>query len=158
MKSAAEKHAEALFRVEKARMLRLVGHRRAMYASELEELGRSLFGTRWIGVHNQASYRPRKGSYAIVNTAYTNTSPGIHWIAAYCSPAGVLYLWDSFGRPIRRLAWRLLRGAENGGLEATLGALDEDAQQRGRSEVCGQLCLAWLQLVHSNGIKVARLV
>ena len=157
-KSAAEQNAERVFNHFKTKLIAQLG-RSALDSDQVDRAGRELFGpAHWHGVFNLGNFKPRKragGSYAVLNTARTDTSPGWHWLGAYTTPAGVTYLWDSFGRNIKRLAWPL---AKRMGPGRTLVGGDGDAQQIGSSQSCGPQSLAWLLVVRTLGIKAASLV
>ena len=158
-KSQQEKEAERVFNAIKTKLIGQLG-RNALDSDQVDRAGRGLFGpANWHGVFNLGNFKPRKragGSYAVLNTARTERSPGYHWLGAYTSPAGVTYLWDSFGRNIKRLAWPLAKRISGNG--HTLVGGDGDAQQRGASQTCGPQSLAWLLVVRTLGIKAASLV
>jgi hypothetical protein len=157
-KSQQEKEAERVFNAIKTKLIGQLG-RSALDSDQVDRAGRELFGAHWHGVYNLGNFKPRKragGSYAILNTARTDTSPGYHWLGAYTSPAGVTYLWDSFGRNIKRLAWPLAKKLVGTG--HTLVGGDNDAQQTGFSQTCGPQSLAWLMVVRTLGVKAASLV
>ena len=157
LKSTAEKDAEKVFNTYKRQLISRLGHE-ALYGDTIEGVGRELFGANWQGVFHQGNFRAAKrpgGSYAIVNTSHSNRSPGFHWLGVYTSPAGVVYIWDSFGRPIQRIASYMGKKIRKG---YSIVGSDYDAQQRGSSQVCGPQSLAWLRVVMDHGIKFASLV
>jgi hypothetical protein len=157
LKSTAEKDAEKVFNAYKRQLISRLGHE-ALYSDTIDRVGRELFGVNWQGVFHQGNFKAAKrpgGSYAVVNTSHSNRSPGFHWLGVYTSPAGVVYIWDSFGRPIQRIASYL--GKKIGKGHSIRGS-DNDAQQRGASQTCGPQSLAWLMVVSGHGVKVASLV
>ena len=156
-KSQQEKEVERVFNVAKTKLIAKLG-RIALDEDQVDRAGRGLFGAHWHGVFHLGNFKPRKrtrGSYAVINTARTDTSAGYHWLGAYTTPSGVTYLWDSFGRNIKKLAWPL---AKRMGTGHTLVGGDGDAQQRGLSQTCGPQSLAWLLVARTLGIKAASLV
>ena len=156
MKDTAEMRAEAAFRAIKHDVIRRLG-RGALSDTDIDTEGLRCFGRRWQGVFRQSDWPgPVPDRYAVLNTATSATSPGSHWTACYTSPGGVVYLWDSFGRNTNALLHRATEKIRGGG-HMVVGS-DRDAQQRGRSAVCGSLCVAWLLLVRDHGVRVARLV
>ena len=119
----------------------------------IDTIGKASFGKRWAGV--SASDEAKKllqmrDVFAIVNTA-TSRGRGSHWLGIYMTPKGAGYLYDSFGREVSQVIWRLNRAAlaENIALHNT----DSVAEQRGASAVCGQLSLSWLLTLKDLGIK-----
>ena len=156
-KVTTEKEAEKVFNRYKRQLISRLG-RDALYSDTIDKVGRELFGSNWQGVFNQGSFRAIKrpgGNYAVVNTSHSDKSPGFHWMGVYTSPAGVVHIWDSFGRPIRRIASVMSKKIGKG---RTVIGSDNDGQQRGASQTCGPQSLAWLMVVSSHGIKVASLV
>jgi hypothetical protein len=145
-----------VFRAHRDRLLRELG-RQALYGDQIDAVGRREFGQRWGGVSDQSGWRPHKNRFYVVNTARTPTSPGVHWVAIYVSPAGTSTIYDSFGRDPRKLMWTAVRAAKKGGGHA-VGTDPTDAEQRGASQVCGVLSLAWLLTVRDLGVRAARLV
>ena len=157
-KSSDEKEAERAFQRHKRRLIRVLG-RQALFSDQIDGVGRALFGQHWGGVHHQNSFKAVKrpgGTYAVLNTAMTDTSPGVHWIGVYVSPVGVVHVWDSFGRDTKHLAWPMRRNATQRGFG--FEGSDRDAQQRGASQTCGPQSLAWLATVRELGIRKAMLV
>ncbi len=140
--------AEVL-RPYKQKLLRELG-RVALYDDQLDVVGRREFGRRWGGVHPSDGVPPVKPNrFYIVNSGFKG-GPGSHWVALYVSPAGRVYMYDSFARTstkivpstVRRLSARHFIEDANG-----------VADQRGDSQVCGVLCLSWLMLVRDVGIR-----
>ena len=148
--------AKSRFLRHKRRYIRVFG-RGPLSDHDLETAGRIEFGKRWAGVYDQATYRPKKGTYAVLNTSYAPQSPGVHWLASYTTPAGITYLYDSYGRKTSRVVPRTWKNILQGG--GRLGAMpDFDAEQKGDSAVCGHMCLAWLATVKELGIRRASTV
>ena len=138
-----------LLRPYKQRLLRELG-REALYDDQIDAVGRREFKRRWGGVHPSDGVPPVKPNrYYVVNSGFRG-GPGSHWVALYISPAGRVYVYDSFSRWATRIIPATVRkiGPEH---------LVEDANgvpdQRGLSEVCGVLSLAWLMAVRDHGIR-----
>jgi hypothetical protein len=155
VRSALELQAKAIFRCAKTAVISRLG-RRALSDNILETEGRTAFGRRWLGVFRQDQFKPVADRYAILNTARTENSGGVHWVAVYVSRAGVTYFWDSFGRNTNAVMWAATQKARDAGHNVVPS--DRDGQQRGSSEVCGQLSIAWLLVVRDFGVRVAGLV
>jgi hypothetical protein len=75
------------------------------YATELDRLGKHMFGADWRGVYASDNVLPSNGCY-IVNTD-KKSAPGEHWMAVHNG-----YFYDSFGRTALLLQ---VREAEVGG-------------------------------------------
>ena len=140
------------FRGYKRLLIKLVG-RGPMDDKKIDEIGKAEFGRRWAGVYasDEASQILRmRDRFAIVNTA-TSRGRGSHWLGVYMTSGGAGYTYDSFGRDIDRVIWRLSRAAI--AADVPLHETDSVAEQRGFSAVCGQLSLSWLLCVRDVGIR-----
>ena len=140
------------FRSYKGALIRKLG-RGPLDDTTIDGIGKTEFGRRWGGVSSQSEWRPRRDRYYVVNSAYLPDSPGVHWMGVYVSPRGVVHAYDSFGRNVRRLLWRVGVTAARWGAGPLIGT-DEDAEQKGDSAVCGHASLAWLLVVRDRGIRV----
>lgn len=142
----------ALLKPYKNALIAEVG-RDAMYDDTINAIGKREFGRRWGGTYASDALPALKANrFYIVNTD-VSAGPGVHWIGLYVSPAKVSHLYDSFARPAKNVSRRTVGGVAGQGL-----ALEEAngvGDQRGDSGVCGQLTLAWLQLVRDRGIRAA---
>lgn len=157
VKGRHEQEAEAALRAIKKGVIARLG-RKALSDEDISIEGHRCFGRRWQGVFRQSQWPGAEPNrFAVLNTATSPTTPGSHWVACYTSPSGTTYLWDSFGRNTNALLHAATQKVVTSGAGRVVGS-DRDAQQRGSSEVCGQLCIAWLLLVRDQGTRVARLV
>ena len=75
--------------------------------------------------------------------------PGSHWVAIYTT-AKTFYIYDSFGRHTTNLLPIL-----NHKLNTKKVKHHTELNKFGTTEICGQLCLAWLCVVKKYGIKKA---
>ena len=145
------------FRGYKRLLIKLVG-RGPMDDKKIDEIDKAEFGRRWAGVYasDKASQILRmRDRFAIVNTA-TSRGRGSHWLGVYMTSGGAGYTYDSFGRDIDRVIWRLSRAAI--AADVPLHETDSVAEQRGFSAVCGQLSLSWLLTVRDVGIRATAAV
>ena len=140
------------FRSYKGALIRKLG-RGPLDDTTIDSVGRAEFGRRWGGVSSQSEWQPLRDRYYIVNTARVADSPGYHWVGVYVTPRGMVHVYDSFGRNVRRLLWRVGKTASRWGAGPLIGT-DPDAEQRGSSAVCGHASLAWLLVVRDCGIRV----
>jgi hypothetical protein len=95
----------------------------------------------------------KKKGFSIVNVDKAGKK-GSHWVAVY-NTGKTLYIYDSFGRPSTTLLKHLSSVARQ---RYNLKLVDSrlDAEQFGKkSQICGQLSLAWLVAVQTLGIRQA---
>jgi len=131
-----ENHKAAVERIFKnylGGVLRLVGHSGETKESELERLGKYLFGDVFLGVFAKdeiSGLKLKPGQMYIVNTLPRSTG-GEHWMGVYGSTQGDL-LFDSFARDKTIFpGWRGLR-------------TEPDVDQLIQQKDCGQRTLAFL--------------
>jgi hypothetical protein len=74
--------------------------------------------------------------------------PGTHWCAVVKNK-NTYYIYDSFARTSRRLLPVFSKG------RLVIDSDTSDQEQFGSSEICGQLCLSFLQVVKEHGIRNA---
>ena len=141
-----------LYRSYKSALIRKLG-REALDDMTIDSVGRAEFKRRWGGVSSQSEWQPIRDRYYVVNTARVPDSPGVHWVGVYVTPRGLVHVYDSFGRGVQRLLWRVGKTASRWGAGPLIGT-DPDAEQRGSSAVCGHASLAWLLVVRDHGIRV----
>ena len=126
---------------------------KALYNDEIESIGSQLFGPKWQGCHSHTNMTFKPG-FQIVNTGNEKSS-GIHWVAVYISPS-TIYIYDSFGRDVDLILKSIRAKAKKKKIKIVES--DRDAEQRGRSEVCGHLSISWLCVVKNRGISKALLI
>lgn len=97
------------------------------YSSDLDRVGKHLFGAEWRGVFASDDALPSNGCY-IVNTD-KKSGPGEHWMAVHNG-----FFYDSFGRKSKTFLPNM----------KLKEAPDYDAEQNKKEENCGSRCLAWL--------------
>lgn len=142
------------FRARKGALIKILG-RRALSDHDVETAGRALYGKTWGGVwpHDEftaAMLCPRR-KY-VINTGHSRGA-GIHWTGLYSGAGKTVYVYDSFGRATGSILPELKKRLEAAGY--TVVESERDAEQRGRSQVCGVLALAWLEVVNRYGITAA---
>ena len=142
------------FRARKRALIKLLG-RRALSDHDIESAGRALYGKTWGGVwpHDEftaAKLRPKR-KY-VINTGHSRGA-GIHWVGLYSGAGKTLYLYDSFGRATGSILPDLKKRLQAAGYSVV--EPDRDAEQRGLSQVCGVLALAWLETVNRYGVMAA---
>ena len=150
-----EKEVMAVFRKYKKQMISLLG-RTVTRDPQLDYIGKQLFGNKFIGVFGQnnanwARLKAIPNSMMIINTDVAK-KPGKHWVAIYRANK-TIYVWDSFGRETKKLLPIFQKQVV--GNKMKLRQADPDKEQRGKSQVCGQMSLAWLLTVKELGIRNA---
>jgi hypothetical protein len=146
-----EKQVTEQFRKFKISLIRQLG-KKALFDSQIDQVGKQLFGSKWLGVHPQDKFVLKPG-YQIINTVTSEDKVGEHWVSLYCS-GKTINVYDSFARPTSELLKVLTKKAK----QMKVRVVDSDrsdAEQRGSSEVCGVLSLAWLLCVKHYGIRAA---
>ena len=152
-----EHQVEKLFRKYKKDIIKKLG-RNATTDKQLTLVGKELFGKRYIGTFSQDTVSVGafgKTGMLIANTD-TRDKNGKHWFSVYMTPK-TIYIYDSYGRPSAKLLKILSKHAK----DRKMNVIDSDTtdqEQKGNSEVCGQLCLAFLCVVRDLGIKKALLI
>ena len=132
--------------------IRMFG-RSPMEASQIDKIGKEIFGTYWGGVYPQdAVPKLKAGHFYIVNTGFAK-GRGVHWTAIAVSAKGIPHLWDSFGRNLHSLLWKEEQKIRGSGIKPV--ETHHKADQKGHSAICGQLSLAWLCVVKNDGFRIA---
>lgn len=139
-----EQLAHKIFNHYRDKLFKLLG-RKALYDDEIEEIGSQLFRNKWGGCMLQSEVKPENGKYYIINTSWKGN--GVHWCGMFVSN-NTVYVYDSFGRKTSKLLPHL---------RTKMKIVDSDysAEQKGNSEVCGVLSLAWLIVAKECGINIA---
>jgi hypothetical protein len=145
-----------LFHRHRDKLIRELG-RAALNSEQVDAIGHREFGRRWGGVSDQATWVPRNNRFYVLNTARTPNSPGYHWVGVYVSPAGIPWAYDSFGRNVHKLLYTANYTAKKR-LGHALQGTDPGQEQKGNSQICGCLSVAFLCLVRDVGVRAAALV
>ena len=74
--------------------------RKALSNLELNKIGVKLFGKKYLGTRPQDAIMYKNG-FQIINTD-TSNKRGEHWVALFITDKNV-YVYDSFGRPTKKL-------------------------------------------------------
>ena len=124
--------------------------------TDLIQIGRVIFKPLGNNVMRNADYSFDKmaGEYSIINT---DNGQGVHWISVYQERHSV-YVWDSFGRDIKKLMPEFAKRAKVEGYNIITANKRYDHEQEATQNDCGLRSLAWLILAKSKGIKTATLV
>lgn len=150
MRGGARDSNMKLFKAYKKAMITEFG-RGPMTDAQLSAKGKQLFGKKFRGVYSQDTLPVGGRGMYIVNVD-TSGSPGSHWVGVV-ETGDSIYIYDSFARHLSDLMPIL---------EAKLNRKKIQVHERishptqwGRTEICGQLCLSFLCVVHELGIEAA---
>jgi hypothetical protein len=150
MKGGARDSNMKLFKAYKKAIISDMG-RSSTTDSQLSAKGKELFGKKFRGVFSQDTLPVgRRGMY-IVNVD-TSGEPGSHWVGVV-ETGNDIYVYDSFARHMSDLM-PILEAKLNRKhihVHEKIG----HATQWGRTEICGQLSLAFLCMVHERGLEAA---
>jgi hypothetical protein len=148
MPTLSEKEVTAKFRTYKRQMIKALG-RKATTDKQLTTMGKKLFGKKYIGTFSQ-NYKVKSSPTTQMFVINTDTSggPGEHWIAVLKNN-NTFYVYDSFARTSKKIIPVFSKN------KLIIESDRDDAEQRGQSEVCGQLCLSWLCVAQELGIRNA---
>jgi hypothetical protein len=137
--------AEKLFLKYKQKFIKNLG-KDGMYNDEFKKTIPFL-----TDVYAHDTAKVKKG-YFIINTDIS-TGKGEHWIACYITDKRC-YLYDSFSRTPKYLVPLFVKKLEAKNIKI-FESDPKDKEQYGNTQVCGQLCCAWLCVVKELGIRKA---
>lgn len=140
--------SNALFLSYKKQFIKILGIK-AITNHQINDICVKLFRT-WNGCNSQDTIIFKNG-YQIINTS-RESERGVHWVALYITGKTV-YVYDSFGRPTKKLL-KILTAQAN---QKKINIIDSehDAEQFGRTQICGLLCISWLLVVQKLGVRQA---
>jgi hypothetical protein len=145
-----EKEVMKIFNKHKKMLIQLVGTK-STTDTQLNTIGNKLFGRQYLGTFSQDNFpwqKVRTDSFAIINTD-TQGKAGVHWVAVYAT-AKTIYIWDSYGRNSKQLLPIFTKQVLTRKLK--FKDSDPDADQSKKSQICGQICMAWMLTVKQLGI------
>jgi len=156
-----EKKAEDKYNLILKQMVKQMGDD-TTGTKELEDMGKKLFGSQFIGTFPQDALPPaifkkdKKKRYAIINVDTTGL-PGSHWVAIAGLPnSKKIMIYDSFGRLTKNLLPIIKKQVKKSG--SSYSDTDHDAEQKKMQKSCGQRSLAWLLFLDRYGPANARLI
>lgn len=136
-------------------MVKLFGHEKVTNSGELHDMGRTLFGKKFVGVFPQDKVPSNiakgvKQKYFILNLDKSD-EPGSHWVGVLTIPNSTrLLIFDSFGRSSKKILpfLRTIKSIDT----------DSDAEQKILQDSCGQFTMAWLKFADEYGWENAKLI
>ena len=128
--------------------------KKALDDRQLTELGRNIFGSKYLGTFPQDKVPWNKTGYLICNvdTSKKINTDDAHWVAIYTTKTR-LYIYDTFGRHTSFILPIVFEKAAK--INKKIIEADHDPEQYGYSEICGQLSMAFLCVVKDLGVKKA---
>ena len=139
----------------------MFGHENVTNTSELQKIGMKLFGSKFLGVFSQDCLplsSMKNGRYAIINVDKKrdlrgNLNRGSHWVAISSYGDSKLMVYDSFGRPTKKLLQNLYKKMK----KSNIGYKDtEYDQEQWLVAHCGQLAVSWLVYFDKYGPEKAK--
>ena len=128
---------------------------KATEGTDLNTVGKREFGPSWAGVHPSDRVKLKPNKYYVINVDH-HDKPGSHWMALKTTKKRA-YLWDSYGRPVKKLVGALIDNINTHGMQIGATNLVPHMEQIGYgSEVCGPDSLAFLLTVRDLGIGKAK--
>lgn len=146
-----EHKAEKLFIKYKNKYIKVLGNK-STSNTQIDNLCRKEFPSKYQGSYAQDELFKIKNGYYIINND-TKTGPGIHWTAVIVCPK-TCYIYDSFARDPKKLLKHFTKRLSKKKIKI-ISSDRTDAEQRGLSEICGALSIAWLSVAHSMGVRAA---
>ena len=149
-----EKKANDLYDKYLKKSNKLVGTK-TTYLTQLDKVGRKLFGTKFRGVYPSDRIPKLTDStpYAILNLD-KESGIGTHWISVCKIPGkNETMIYDSFGRHHKKIISTLNLSGNGKIINTKL-----DAEQRLFATDCGSRSICWIMLFDKHGPDVAKLI
>jgi hypothetical protein len=150
-----EAKIEKEFRKYKSQYIRLLGNH-ALSNDELDDVCKSLFGSKYRGSHPVDSKFQMKPGMFIFNTDIAS-GPGVHWVSLVLTKK-TAYIYDSFGRDPEKTIPILYNRLRRAKYKIKFDTKDKEqrATYKNRMVVnCGHACISFLLCVHKFGIRAA---
>ncbi len=146
-----EKEAEKLFMKHFKLVLSKFGHNNTTISSEVNNIGKKLFGKKFKGVYASDKLPNMKNKESLILNVDKSNQRGSHWVALI-KHNNKVYIYDSFGRHSNRLFPHVTK---------KLGKYidsDHDVEQKVSENNCAQRSMAWISLFYKYGPKIATLI
>jgi NDP-sugar pyrophosphorylase family protein len=155
MKTKKEKHVELMYNKILKDIISLVGDD-VTYLSELEKVGKKLFGVKFKGVF-PSNHIPKLNDlspYAILNLD-TSKQSGSHWIAIAKHPhKNETLIYDGFARKGRTIIKSLYYSGNGRIIDSDL----KDSEQTVSENSCGARAITFLMVLDKFGWDAAKLI
>lgn len=146
-----EHKAEKLFIKYKNKYIKVLG-RHTLDNTEIDNLCKKEFGSRYKGSFAQNEKFPLKSGMYIINTDIAS-GPGVHWVSMYITPK-TAYIHDSFARKSQILVKHLTKRLSEKKIKI-INSDTSDKEQQDHQIICGHISIAWLAVVQNLGIRYA---
>ena len=150
-----ETKIEKEFRKYKSQYIRLLGNH-ALSNDELDDVCKSLFGSKYRGSHPVDSKFQMKPGYFIINTDIAS-GDGIHWQGLILSKT-VAYIFDSFSRDPEKTIPILTKRLRRAKYKIRFDTKDKEQRATYKNRLtmsCGHSTVSWLTCAHKFGIRAA---
>ena len=150
-----EAKIEKEFKKYKSQYIRLLGNH-ALSNDELDDVCKSLFGSKYRGSHPVDSKFQMKPGMFIINTDIAS-GPGVHWVSLVLTKK-TAYIYDSFGRSPEKTIPILYNRLRRAKYKIKFDTKDKEqrATYKNRMVVnCGHACISFLLCAHKHGIRAA---
>lgn len=142
-------------------MLTLFGHDQTTTNTELDKVGKQLFGVKYLGtfpgdrlpeeMYNKPTNKSCEAEFRAIINVDTAGMQGSHWVAVAGLPnSSKILVFDSFGRASRTLLPHLK--------QKNVIDTDNDREQKKIQLSCGQFSMSWLLFAERYGWKNAQLI
>ena len=124
---------------------------KAMSDLKINQICSKLFPDNWGGCYavDDLPIKSYKNThYFIINTDISS-KPGKHWCSVIIYK-NICYIWDSFSRNLSKILPILTNRLKKIHIHI-IDSNQDGANQRGDSQVCGQLSIAWLCVFNKYG-------
>jgi len=153
-----EAKIEKEFRKYKSQYMRLLGNH-ALSNDELDDVCKSLFGSKYRGSHPVDSKFQMKPGMFIINTDIAS-GPGVHWVSLVLTKK-TAYIYDSFGRSPEKTIPILYKRLRRAKYNIKFDTKDKEQRATYKNDMvvnCGHSCIAFLLCAHKFGIRKAILI
>jgi len=133
---------------------KLYGVKGTTYSDDLNRIGKTIFGKKFIGVFavDRVPKVNMNEAYAIVNTD-PQSKKGEHWVGLY-KKGTKIYIYDSFGRESKKLLPILVKQINARGYKY-VNADRLDKEQSVQERNCGVRVLGWMSVIRDLGVTQA---
>ena len=132
---------------------KLIGHSNTTFGDELNGIGKFLFGKKFKGVWPSDKIpKLGKNQYVILNLDKSNEE-GSHWIAMIKDSKENTYIYDSFGRPSKKIIPNVYKSGNK-----KIKDSHPDPEQKVKQNNCGQLSMSAILMYDYYGANIFKYI